>query len=109
MTQEYLLDLDKLREEITQNIISLFNTIDEQMAPAEEKFIEFRPVTEGYALAYDAILRVINVEPTDSTKVPIIEFLEEIYDGWNNEDFSVERSWDEMRLSIKMITTHGFV
>ena len=108
MTQEYMLDLDKLREEITQNIISLFDVIDEQMVPAEEKFIEFRPVTEGYALAYDTLLRVINVEPTDGTKVPIIELLEEIYDNWQDEDFSVERSWDEMRLSIKMIT-NGFI
>jgi len=54
MTQEYLIDLDKLREEITQNIISLFDAIDTLVEPAQSKFDEFRPVTEGFNLSHDA-------------------------------------------------------
>ena len=109
MAEGYLLDLDKLREEITQNIISLFDAIDEYVEPAQSKFDEFRPVIEGYNLYHDALLRVINVELADDTAIPIIEGLEEIYDGWHEEDFSTERSWDEIRLLIKRITVHGLV
>lgn len=107
MTQEYTFDLDILREEITQNIISLFNAIDDQAIPSDEKFIEFRPITEGYALSYDTLLKVLNIELIDSTNIPIIEILEEIYDGWQEETFSVERAWDEIRITVKTIT-RGF-
>jgi hypothetical protein len=104
MTQEYTLELDKLREEITQNIISLFNAIDEYMEPAESKFAEFRPVTEGYNLSHDALLRVLNIEATSDTEIPIIESLEDIYEGWHDEGFSAEKTWDEIRLLIRRIT-----
>ena len=105
MTQEYILELDKLREEVTQNIISLFNAIDEYIEPAELKFDEFRPVTEGYNLSHDVLLRVLDVEPSSDTEIPIIEHLEEIYEGWHDEDFSAEKTWDEIRLLIRRITT----
>ena len=104
MVQEYILELDKLREEITQNIISLFNAIDEYIEPAESKFAEFRPVTEGYNLSHDALLRVLNIEPSRDTEIPIIESLEEIYEGWHDEDFSAEKTWDEIRLLVRRIT-----
>jgi hypothetical protein len=104
MTQEYILDLDKLREEITQNIISLFNTIDDLMEPSESKFDEFRPVTEGYNLSHDALLRVLNIEPTLDTEIPIIAGLEAIYEGWHDEGFSAEKTWDEARLLIRRMT-----
>lgn len=106
MTQEYLLEFDKLREEITQNIISLFNAIDGLVEPAESKFEEFRPVTEGFNLSHDALLRALNIELTDDTAIPIIEGLEDIFEGWHEESFSSERAWDEIRLLIKRI--HGF-
>lgn len=102
--QIYPLDLDELREEITRNIISLFQAIDDQATTAHAKFDEFRPITEGYSLSHDAILRVLDLETTDSTAIPIIESLEEIFDGWNEEDFSIEKAWDEIRLFIKKIT-----
>lgn len=108
MTQEYTLDLDKLREEMTQSLISIFDTIDEQMTSAEEKFTEFRPVTEGCALYHDTLLKVLDIEPTDDTTIPIIESLEDIYEGWHEENFSIERSWDEIRLLVKKMTEHGF-
>ncbi len=104
MTQEYMLELDKLREEITQNIISLFGAIDEYMEPAESKFAEFRPVTEGYNLSHDALLRVLNIEASSDTEIPIIESLEEIYEGWHDEGFSAEKTWDEIRLLVRRIT-----
>lgn len=107
MPQEYTFDLDKLRESITQNIINIFNTIDEQMTQAEDKFMEFRSITEGYSLSHDALLRLVNVEPTIYTTVPIIENLEEIYEGWYEETFNIERAWDEVRLLIKKMTTYG--
>ena len=107
MTQEYLLEFDKLREEITQNIISLFDAIDEYVEPAASKFAEFRPVTEGYNLSHDALLKVLNLEPTRDTEIPIISRLEEIYEGWHDEGFSTERSWDEIRLLMKRITIYG--
>lgn len=109
MTQEYILDLDKLREEITQNIITLFNAIDELVEPAQSKFDEFRPVTEGFNLSHDALLRALNIELSDETEIPIIESLEDIYEGWHEESFSAERTWDEIRLLIKRITIHGLV
>lgn len=108
MEQEYILELDKLREEITQNIISLFNTIDEQMTTSQPKFDEFRPVTEGYNLYHDTLLKVLNLEPTYDAMVPVIVGLEEIYEGWHEEDYNTERAWDEIRLLMKKITTHGF-
>lgn len=104
MTQEYILDLDKLREEITQNIISLFSAIDEYMEPSESKFAEFRPVTEGYNLSHDTLLRVLNIEPTMDTEIPIIAGLEDIYEGWHDEGFSTEKTWDEVRLLIRRMT-----
>ncbi len=109
MTQEYMLDLDKLRESITQNIINIFETIDEQMTPAEDKFNEFRSITEGYSLSHDALLRLLNIIPTEDTTIPIIESLEEIYEGWYEETFNIERAWDEIRLLIKKMTTYGFI
>ncbi len=109
MTQEYTIDLDKLRESITQNIINIFETIDEQMTPAEDKFNEFRSITEGYSLSHDALLRLLNIIPTEDTTVPIIESLEEIYEGWYEETFNIERAWDEIRLLIKKMTTYGFI
>jgi hypothetical protein len=104
MSQEYTFDLDQLRESITQNIINIFNTIDDQITPAEDKFMEFRSITEGYSLSHDALLRLINVIPAEHTTIPIIEQLEEIYEGWYEETFNIERAWDEIRLLIKRIT-----
>jgi len=108
MTQEYILELDKLREEITQNIIALFDAVDEQMTTSQPKFDEFRPVTEGYNLYHDALLKVLNLEPTDDTMIPIINGLEEIYEGWHEEDYNTERAWDEIRLLMKKMTIYGF-
>lgn len=104
MSQEYTFDLDQLRESISQNIINIFNTIDEQMTPAEDKFMEFRSITEGYSLSHDALLRLIDAIPTEYTTIPIIEQLEEIYEGWYEETFNVERAWDEIRLLMKRVT-----
>jgi hypothetical protein len=107
MTQEYILDLDRLREEVTQNIISLFNAIDELVEPAQSKFDEFRPVIEGYNLSHDALLRALNIELINETEIPIIEHLEDIFEGWHEDNFGAERTWDEIRLLIKRLTTHG--
>ncbi len=109
MTQEYTFDLDKLRESATQNIISIFNIIDDQMTPAEDKFMEFRSISEGFSLSHDTLLRLLNIIPDESTTIPIIENLEEIYEGWYEETFNIEKAWDEIRLLIKKITTYGFV
>lgn len=106
MSQEYTFDLDQLRESVTQNIINIFNTVDEQMTPAEDKFIEFRSITEGYSLSHDALLRLIKIIPTEYTTIPIIEQLEEIYEGWYEETFNIERAWDEIRLLIKRLTIY---
>lgn len=109
MVQEYTVDLDKLREISTQNIIQIFDTIDEQMVPAEDKFEEFRSITEGYSLYHDSLLRLLNIIPTEDTYIPIIETLEEIYEVRDEETFNVEKAWDEVRLLMKKITTYGFV
>ena len=108
MVQEYTFDLDKLRENVTQNIINIFNEIDDQLTPAEEKFMEFRPITEGFSLSHDALLRLINVIPAEDTTIPIIERLEEIYEGWYEKTFNIERAWDEVRLLIKTLTREEF-
>jgi hypothetical protein len=109
MSQEYTFDMDKLRESITQNIINIFDTIDEQMTPAEDKFMEFRSITEGYSLSHDALLRLLAEIPSEYTTIPIIEQLEEIYEGWYEETFNIERAWDEVRLLIKRMTIYGYV
>lgn len=109
MAQEYILELDKLREEITQNIIALFDAIDEQMTTSQPKFDEFRPVTEGYNLYHEALLKILDLEPTDDTMIPIIAGLEEIYEGWHDEDYSTERAWEEIGLLMKKMTMYGFI
>ncbi len=108
MAQEYTFDLDKLRESVTQNIINIFYAIDEQMTPAENKFMEFKSITEGYSLSHDALLRLINIVPADNTTIPIIERLEEIYEHFYDETFNIERAWDEVRLLIRSLTTYEF-
>jgi hypothetical protein len=86
-------------------MISLFDAIDEYVEPSESKFAEFRPITEGYNLSHDALLRVLGIEQPSNTEIPIIESLEEIYEGWHDEGFSTEKTWDEIRLMIRRITT----
>jgi len=108
MVQEYTFDLDILREKITQDIINIFNTIDDQLVPAEDKFMEFKSITEGYSLSHDTLLRVLNVVSEVETSIPIIERLEEINEGWYEEEFNIERAWDEVRLLIGTITREEF-
>ena len=97
-----------MREKITQDIINIFNTIDDQLVPAEDKFMEFKSITEGYSLSHDALLRVLNVVSEVETSVPIIEKLEEINEGWYEEEFNIERAWDEVRLLIGTLTREEF-
>lgn len=108
MTQDYTFDLDKLRENTTQNIINIFYAIDEQMTPAENKFMEFKSISEGYSLSHDALLRLLDILPSDSTTIPLIERLEEIYENFYEETFNIERAWDEIRLLIRLVTTYEF-
>jgi hypothetical protein len=89
-------------------MINIFNTIDDQLMPAEDKFMEFRSITEGYSLSHDSLLRLLNIIPAEDTTIPIIERLEEIYEGWYEETFNIERAWDEVRLLIKTLTREEF-
>jgi hypothetical protein len=50
------------------------------------------------------LLRLTNIIPTEYTTIPLIEQLEEIYEGWYEETFNIERAWDEIRLLIKRLT-----
>lgn len=108
MTQEYTFDLDKFRENTTRNLIDIFNAIDEQIVPAENKFLEFRSISEGFSLSHDTLLRLVGIIPAEDTTIPIIERLEEIYEEFYEETFSAERAWDEVRMLIKKLTIEEF-